>query len=473
MMLATVGQGLSRVVGVLLGAVVSIGLARGLGRTDFGWVALALTVTGFAGLAGDLGIGQAATRDIAAEPERAPTLAGAVLAAKLLAAIPVLVVALVGSVAIPGNGPRIAFIAIIGSLLLAGPCSLSAVLAAHLRPGLVGLTNLAQSVIWAAVVVVCALTHAGVAWYGAGFTASYVVQAAWTLERTLRLQPISIAGWWSETRSLLSRSWTIGGAAVFFSVYQRGPLLVLQAFHGIRYTALLGAAFRFVDAAMVLLPATLNGTLIPIISPILREGRSVRRLIQLALGFSVAIGVGTLAVVAPVSERLGRLLLSNQFRGIGTPFVIGLVAFVAFCLDTVWGGALIAAGRGKVLATSAFASLVVSLAVAVATVPTFGVPAAAFAALAGQALRSYLLGRDARDLGGELPVRSWVGSAVAGAIACLCGFLARSHLPLVAVMSLDGVVYAALCIALQGVRLEDLSALGLPVPAGLLRLARS
>jgi O-antigen/teichoic acid export membrane protein len=455
--LGTVGQAAARGVGLVLGVAVSIGLARGLGRTDFGWMSFGLTIVAFGGIASDIGVSQAAARDIAAHPDQAPEIAGAVVGAALVTGLVAFVVTLAISLCVPSGSLRLAFVILCSSIVIDAPCSLAAVFSAHLRPGLTGVTNFGQSLFWATAVVIAALVHASPIWYALGFTGAVAVQSVASLWLAVRLQPLSTRNWRTETRRLVGWSWPIGLAAMLFFLYQRGPLLMLQLIHGPRALALAAGAWRFLDAAM-LVPVTINTAFIPVLAGIRDDPARITRLTRLVLGVSFAVALTPLVALAPVAESFGRLVLSDQFSGIGGPLLVALAVFAVFCPDSVWGGALIASGQSRVLAWSAAVALGVATLLSVLLVPGYGASGAATAVLGAQIVRSAILGATARSQFGAAPWMRWVGALGAAGVSVAAVYPFRHLAPTVGTAAAAAAVYIGLLVVFGTLRPAEVRA---------------
>jgi O-antigen/teichoic acid export membrane protein len=453
--LGTLWQILARFVGLLLGVVVSVALARGLGRTDFGWVALGLTVVGFGNILSDVGMTQAASREIVARPHAAPRIAGALILARSILGVFALVVAVLAASALTRlELPTIALFLLAASIVISAPVALNAVFGAHLRPGFVGLTGLTQSIVWAAAAVLCWVLHASLIWYAAGFVLAACAQSILSIFLARRLQTISFKSWTIEAATLIRWSWTLCIGSLMFAIFQRGPMFVLQSVQGPNETALFGGAWRFADAAM-LVPIAINLSLVPIATAAMKNKVNLRRMITVGMTASCAFAAGVFAVVVPISEPLGRILLSNEFVGIGPVLVLAMATFVAFSADSVWGGLLIAAGRSRSLATTGAVAAAVSIGLSLVLVPRIAALGAAISVLAAQTLRTALLSLAARDLAGPSPWGKLLRIAVALLATMTVGWTVRDDIPVLVTAAIEGITYSVAVVAFGAVHMNE------------------
>jgi O-antigen/teichoic acid export membrane protein len=453
--LGTLWQILARLVGLVLGVVVSVALARGLGRTDFGWVALGLTVVGIGNILSDVGMTQAASRDIVARPGAAPRIAGALLLARsILGVLTLVVVVLVASTITHSELPTVAIFLLATSIVLSAPVALNSVFGAHLRPGLVGITGLTQSIVWAIAAVVCWVLHASLIWYAVGFVLATCVQSVLSILLTRRLQTISFKSWTIEAASLIRWSWTLCMGSLMFAIFQRGPMFVIQSVQGPNEMALFAGAWRFVDAAM-LIPIAINTSLVPFATVAMKNEVNLRRMITITMTIGCAFAAGLFAIVLPVSEPLGRLLLSNEFVGIGPVLVLAMATFVSFSPDSVWGGLLIAAGRSRSLATTGAVAAAASVGLSLVLVPWIGVLGASISVLVAQTLRTVLLSFAARRLAGPPPWGRLLRIAVASSMTVTIGCILRDDIPVLATAAIEGMTYVGTVLALGAVQVNE------------------
>jgi PST family polysaccharide transporter len=453
--LGTLWQILARLVGLVLGVVVSVALARGLGRTDFGWVALGLTVVGIGNILSDVGMTQAASREIVARPEAASRIAGALIVARSVFGIFALLVAvLVANTITHSELPTVALFLLATSIVLSAPAALNAVFGARLRPGLVGTTGLIQSIAWAVAAVLCFALHAPLIWYAAGFVLATCVQSLLSIVLARRLQTISFKSWTIEAASLIRWSWTLCIGSLMFAIFQRGPMFVLQSVQGPNEMALFGGAWRFMEAAM-LIPIAINTSLVPFATAAMKDKAYLRRMITIAMTIGCAFAAGLLAVVAPVSEPLGRLLLSNEFVGIGPVLVLAMATFVAFSADSVWGGLLIAAGRSISLATTGAVAAAVSVGLSLVLVPWIGALGASISVFIAQTLRTLLLSFAARHLAGPPPWNRLLRIAVALSMTLTIGWILRGDMPVLVTAAIEGMTYVGAVLAMGAVHVNE------------------
>jgi O-antigen/teichoic acid export membrane protein len=231
-------------------------------------------------------------------------------------------------------------------------------------------------------------------------------------------------------------------------------MFVLQGVQGPNEMALFGGAWRFVDAAM-LIPIAINTSLVPIATAAIKNHANLRRMITIAMTIGCAFAAGLFAVVVPVAEPLGRLLLSNEFVGIGPVLVVAMATFVTFSADSVWGGLLIAAGRGRSLATTGAVAAAVSIGLSLVLVPRLAALGASLSVLVAQTLRTALLGIAGRDLVGPPPWSRILRIAVSSLMTVTLGWILRDDMPVLLTTAIAGIAYVAAVLALGAVHVNE------------------
>ena len=446
-----------RVVGVAMGIGVAAILARSLGVATFGRLSLALALVGVAGTAGDFGLTQVAVRDMASRPEQRPALLGSLVTLRLLVGA-VLTAGVVAVVAImtPSGSSRVMGVLIALTIPVAALAALQAGAQARLRPELMTLVTLGQSVAWLAVVAALAATGASPAWYGAGFVAAALMQAglAWIV-----LRPLSSISWglrrgvaWPLVRSALP----LGLAGLFVTAYYRIDGVILYQLKGPEQAAYYAAAYRFLDV-LQLFPATALVVLLPLLASLGRHGEEQRRqrVIQAAL---VLLGVVALPIVVGgmlMSGRIVHLLYGARYDPSGKLLAILLPVFLSICMGYVFTAILIASKRVRPYAVVAMVAAVANVAANLLLIPRYGAEAAAWTTLATEVpvmIAMVLLARRAFPV--ALPWSRWARSACATAVMAAVVFAVRSQ-PLGLVIAAAIAAFAGSSVAFGALRRDD------------------
>ncbi|MCB0882600.1 MAG: oligosaccharide flippase family protein [Thermoleophilia bacterium] len=455
-------QVLVRVACALAGVVVAAILSRHLGDAGFGYFSTALAIIAIAVALGDLGLNSTAMSRMAAHPRARSETLGALLTAQAL----LLSVALAPSLAavwlvLPPGEPRVA-----GALIcLTIPFSLSSAYSAaaqsQLRILVVTVLTALGSAVWLALVIALAASGASLAWVATAFLASSVALAAITVLVCRRHCRPVWAGAGRRAGSLLRAAAPLGFSAVLTTLYYRLDGILLLHIGGAAAAGHYSAAYRFLDTLQIL-PATLFGVLLPIVSQRIAAGQPIQQLFGLSLRLSAAISLPIAAVGAFVAPETMTLIYSSEFREGARPLAVLLFSFPMIFLGYISSGLLIAAGRRRPLWVVSLIALLASLPVVWILIAAHGATGAALGTVLVEVfVGCTLLAIAARHLALRLP---WGGLLRIG-VACLVAvFPLALYRPdrlggLLALVVLAAVIYLA-CLVLSGaVTRQDLEVL--------------
>ena len=460
--MATIVQISGRVLGALLGIVLAATLARSLSRAAFGELALALTILGLAGSFTDLGMSEIAVREMARAPERRAQIAGALAGAQLITGI---VLALIGVAAafalMTDHDARLMVIFMMATLPLSAVSGLTVVFQARLRPELVIVPTLTQSVIWLAVVLVLAATGGPLVLYGVGFLGAAVAQAAVTLVFLAGLSGVSFAGAGRLIAELLKLAWPIGLAGVFVTAYYRIDAVLLFHYRGATATAYYSAAYRVIDTLQIV-PVTIGSVLLPFLAGAERAAGSVaraRRAFDLAVALLVAIAVPVAVFGIILAPGLVTLVYGVPYHRSIVLLQILLPAFIPICLGYVFTSQLILHGLLRPYVVITFAGAVVNIAANAIGIPLWGAPMAAWSTLATEAVvlsAIVVVVRLRLQLG--LPVGRIARCLAATATTAVIVWLVRAA-PVAVGLIVAAVVYPPVLLGSRAVSLAELRAL--------------
>jgi O-antigen/teichoic acid export membrane protein len=444
---------------------VSVALStRYLGATEYGRLALALSITQLFSVVADAGLTTTAVRELAQRPERAPVVVGSVLVLRSVLAVGAVVAAALLALALPYPSQVRVAVLVAGVPLALGLLNSGwlAVLQADLRAARIAVADVLgrAAALGALVVVVVAdlgfYAVIGAAGVGAAVTLGLT---SWLARPLLAERPHAER---ATERRLLRAALPLGLALVLNEAYFRADALIISLSRPFaelgRYAlawrvselAATGAAAFLVAAFPVL--ARYAGSGDPRFGPALQAAGDVAMAIGAPLAFGGAV----------VADRLALALGGDEFAGAAEPMRLLLFAVALGFVGGVLGNALIAAGRQAATLWLNVVALVLNVAFCAALVPSQGIMAAAWTALGCEAV---IL------VAGRWLVGRHLGVAYSGAFAARC-------LPAAAVMAgvlwplrddglwltipLGAVVYAGTLWALGGLRRSRLSALREP-----------
>lgn len=180
-------------------------------------------------------------------------------------------------------------------------------------------------------------------------------------------------------RSMLAQALPVGLLMAAFALYYRVDMIILEALRGPTEVGLYAAAYRFVDA-FVLLAASISGPFFPKLSSLGDRNRpAARGLLEdawrplFALGLPLSVGGFILA------DGLVVLAFGRDFAASAAPLRILVWMVLPLFWVSVANQGLIAADRVWSLATVYTATLVVNVVGNLILVPSFGATGAALA----------------------------------------------------------------------------------------------
>lgn len=370
---------------VLALGLVSIAITtRYLGPDGYGRVALALSLTQLFSVLADAGLTTIVIRELAQRPERAPEVLGSALAVRSGLALLSVTAAALAALALPYPQQVRVAVLIAGVPLALGvlTSSLTAVLLADLRGGRVALADvLGRAAALAAVAAVAALD---LGFYAVVATAG--VGAAVTLTVTTVVARSAIGGRPRAdrrvARGLLVAAAPVGAALALNEAYFRADALIISLSRPYEELGHYGLAWR-VSELVAVFPGVLLISVFPLLSRYLAEGDPrLRPALQAAFDVLCLLGLGLAVGGAVVAGELARTLGGEAFADAAAPLRILLCAAALGCVNGLLGNALIARGLQLAALWLNVGALTFNVVANVVLVPSQGILAAAWTAVA-------------------------------------------------------------------------------------------
>lgn len=303
-----------------------LGAAPVLGKVDFGRYQFALTVTGFLAVFADLGLSLWTTRALARDCDRRPIVVRVGLQLRSLTAVPFLIAVAIGvGLSAPGEGRSALAWLGVAALANAFLDYFGAILRGYEQFGAEARLNVTRALVVTAAGLVALHVGRSITAFVSGLAGGTIGCSLWGLamlaRRTgafslpgLRAIDATLAGTTDATlaRTALVESAPICLAMLLSLVYFKLDIVVLQEFSGQAEVGLYSAAYKVLEATLIL-PSVLMATTFP---PLARIGhdRDRRRRWELALGAAL-LTLGTLvgAGVWIWSDTLIKLLFGGPF----------------------------------------------------------------------------------------------------------------------------------------------------------------
>jgi len=379
-----------RVLNVGLGLVVGIWLIRHLGPSEFGQLALALSIVALFGSIGSLGLDSIVVRNLVTPGQRPGDLLGTTLVLRAVASGVAGVLALGVAMALSGGT---SLVLMVGMLALAGlPQALGSVDAwyqAEMRPAKVVAFR-------SAIAIAAAVAKAFAIYLASGplvFSGIYAVATAVggatillaflseaSSPRPLRFVP-------DTARALLAESWPLIIEGLAVTVYMRIDQLMLGALASVSEVGTYAGVVRLTEATFFI-PVIAVSAAFPIIARARHRlvGREYARATQefldvlALLGFSIAIPVVALA------PQLLEWLLGPLFSSSHLLLRVHAWSILLVALGVGRAKLFVAEGWTKIAMWSTVAGGVTNMALNLVAIPLWGASGAAGATLVAQAV---------------------------------------------------------------------------------------
>lgn len=455
-------QVLARGGNLILGIVVTLILVRTLGDDDFGrWTTL-LSVTQLAVVFTELGLEPAVVNQAARDPDRESSWVGALVALRLLLAIPVTIISIVVCLILADNGDMaLAGVLLSCTMLASAPSALRAFNQLRVRNDVTMIVLTANSLLWGAAVIALAITGGSLAAYGAAFLAVTATTATLQaiLSRPQMRQRLRIAR--ELWRTVLQTGLPLGAAGVIIAMSAKAPQIFVFEISGPRDAGLYGAASRLFEQSHFI-PMAVMTTLLPIMSIAQRaDPAQARRVLQLSLDYLLLAALPFFALTVVASPQLLQLLFGDEFVAAAPALPVLMAAFVFVALNYPLDNMVIVQGQQRQLIKIALAGLTVMVIGNAIGVPAAGFEGAAWAVLAAEIVVTVLTYRlVSGPLGmtiGQGRLLRIVASAAVALVALEALDIAGA--PLGVLVAALAVAYPAALIVLGGLDLGELRAI--------------
>lgn len=433
----------ARILNLALGVVVTLILVRSLGSDDFGVWSSLFAISQLATSFGELGLGQIAVSRAAAEPERESRWLGALVSLRLLLAIPITALSLVGVILIaPTASGRIAGALLSLTLLVGAPQSISAAFQLRVRNDLTMVTLTLNSVLWGLGVGVVALTSGGIVDFAIAFFGTTIVTAVVTVALASRLAKVQFHAVRDLWPTMFRVGVVVGIGGILVTSYVRLDQILVLEFAGEHQAGLYAAAYRVLDQIQFI-PTAVMTTLFPVIAAAYaRQRERVPALLQTAGEYLAMASLPILAFTIVAANSIVVVLFGEPFAEASRALPILAGAFVSISCGYLVGSMVIVLGLQNRFVRYAALGLAINAILNVLLIPRFGFVAAAWITLVTEftvmllSMRIVVRKLEMRPRAGRV-LRTLLAAAIMGGAAAL----AQQSLPLVLVALVAAVVY--------------------------------
>jgi O-antigen/teichoic acid export membrane protein len=453
-----VGKALS----ILFGLVTVGMLTRTLGDTGFGEYTTALTFLSLFGVCVDFGLTLTLVQMIAQRGQDEARIVGNVLGLRLVSGAVFYALAPLAVLAFPYTADVKQGVAIgaLAYLLMSTAGMLVGVFQTHLQMWRFAFAELVNRA--------CYLLLVGVlAYLGFGLTAMVAAMVAanllWLLvtvylaKPLVRIQPLFETRVWAEA---IQRSWPIALSILFNLVYLRGDVILLANFRPFAEVGQYGVAYKVVDV-LTAIPVMFMGLLLPTLTSAWCQQakadfqNAMQKAFDLFAIIILPLAMGALIV----AEDLTVLIAGKGYEPAGGALRVLMLAVVFVFLNTLYGHAVVALEKQRVMVCGYALTAVLSLVLYLFAIPRFGMWGAAWVTVFSEAFIACLtvlfVARVAK-------IRPRIGTAVKAFFASLVMVIALREIPYVHVLIqvvAGGLVYIAVLLGVGGVTWSQLTSM--------------
>jgi O-antigen/teichoic acid export membrane protein len=451
-----VGQVLNLVLGIFVTALI----ARSLGTTGFGEWTTIFSVSTLVGYFTNLGLSGVAVRFAASEPEREADWIGGYATLTAALTVPAMVVyALIMQAISSTQEMRIASLILALAYLSGVLATFSTIFRMRVRNDISIAFVSANSVLWAASVIVIATQNGGMVALAAAFLAvSVLIQGTQALF-AMRIAPVHIRGSRRMWRPIMRVGMGVGLGTLLTVAYARiDQVLVFELAPKRSEAGIYGAVYRILDTAGFV-PTAVMTTLFPIISAAYPSDLPrVRRLLQLAMDYLAMLSLPALAFSLSASGPLIRLMFGPDFVEGAQALPILMTAYVVICFGYISGNMIIPTELQRRYVNFAIVGLIVNVGLNLVLIPQYGYIAAAWITLLTNAIVVFpalymVLHKLEMRVSLRRLLRTTVAAAAGGGVVAL---LHSAGVPLGGLIGAMVITYPLALLALRALDIQEL-----------------
>lgn len=394
-------------------------LARMLGDSAFGVFTFGLSFAALVTVLAGFGQDAILTREVARDRRRVDTYFANTLALKLVASLPVLGLAIAAFLVIDMSSRTRTVAILLSVAVLAELLSNTsfAVFQAYERLGFLPVVIIAQRFFTSGAGIVAMAAGAGIVTVAAIYLVvavlAFGLSIALLFQRVVRPRlRIDTSTWWPLMRVALP----VGAALVFQVTLFRVDAAILQIFEPENVVGDYGAAYRLFESPLFISWAVASAVY-PVLSR-LTDRHALETVVERSLKLAVATTLPFAIGAAFLATKVVKLLYGSDFHSSGRVLALLSPAIVLYSFNHVAGVLLLARNRQRWLAVVYGVMAVENIVANFATIPSFGMTAAAVNTTVTEVLLFVALAIAVwRSIGGLSWPRALAGPLFAGAVA--------------------------------------------------------
>lgn len=451
-----VGRALTMVFGL-----VTIGvLTRALSTAEFGDYTTGLTFLQFFGVIVDFGLTLTLIVMVSEKDADQKRIVGNLFSMRLVSGMIVFGLAPVAVLALPYSSSvrDVVLVGALGYLLMSEATLLVGVFQRHAAMWRSALAETLNRAVLLALVF--AVTSMG---FGlqAVIVATVIANLVWLVATVWLARPfvsVSLRFDWDVWKEVVRRSWPIALSIAFNLIYLKGDILFLSLFRPSTDVAVYGVAYKVLDV-LTALPVMFMGLLLPQLVADWSEGSHDRFRAHLSRAFdlfavvTIPLVVGTQAV----GTELVTLIAGDAYATSGPLLQFLILALVAVFFSTLYGHAVVAVNKQRVMIFGYAAAAVVATVGYLTLIPRFGAWGAAATTLVSEILIAGITFAVVRRASGATPTLTVTLKAIAAsALMYLVLQMLPPSLPVLLSVSVGAAAYFAAMIGIGGIDIKKI-----------------
>ncbi|MFH1405522.1 MAG: flippase [Patescibacteria group bacterium] len=386
-------QAFGKILSVLIG-LVSVGiLTRALGVEAFGEYTTAITFLQLFGVIVDLGLTLTLVVMISEAGADEKSLVGNLLSLRMLSALVLFGLAPIIVLGLPWSNTVILGVAVgaIGYFFMSGASLLVGVFQKHQAMWRSSLAELLSRIIMLGLI-------AWFAYLGFGVVAMiaimiivnilWFVAMIWFAKPFVKIRPrFELAVF----KNAISRSWPIAISIFFNLLYLKGDILFLAYFREQSEVGLYGLSYKIIDV-LTALPTMFMGLVLPglVVAWSISNRENFRHQLNTTFDIFMIIAIPVIVGAQVVSEPLIRLIAGDGFEESAAVMKLLIIAVVGVFWGTLYGHAVLAVKKQRVMVWGYLATAVVAIAGYLIFIPTYGMWAAAWVTIVSELMIAVL-----------------------------------------------------------------------------------
>lgn len=446
---------------------VTIGvLTRAFSTSEFGDYTTGLTFLQFFGVIVDFGLTLTLTVMISEKGADQKRIVKNLFSMRLLSSILVFGLAPIAVLAFPYSS-SVRDVVLVGALGYLFMASSTLLVGVFQKNGVMWRAALAETLNRA---ILLALV-VGVTTMGLGLQAiilaTVLANLVWLVATVVLARPFVKVGFGFDAdiwKDAIRRSWPIALSIAFNLIYLKGDILFLSLFRPSADVAVYGVAYKVLDV-LTALPVMFMGLLLPVLVADWSEGRRdafrshLARAFDLFAVITIPLAVGGQAVGAPLIA----LIAGNGYEASGPLLQILLFALVAVFFSSLYGHAVVAVEKQKVMIFGYAATALLATVGYLTLIPRYGSWGAALVTLGAELFIAVVTYAVVKRVSGAVP--SFTVALKALTCAALMYGIVRllpSTLPVLITVSVGAAAYVASMVAIGGIDIQKIRAITRP-----------